>query len=356
MPTPPGSFGTSIRAGIRHTAAVNAKASIVNETLNAFTHFEQIIATEILDSATTQMAGEIGNHATLFYKALSSKMARNRDFRVTRIHQQAGKDGQDATVRAFQRRKSRALRNAGRPVEDGKPIGGQGLRLAPSLSRPDRYANGKMLQALRSPKFFTARWDGVAFVNKAHLDQTAKQWYRLNFGAGERARQTPARKVYSIKFFEAVIGTLSFQRFGPSAAFGMPYGAFFPRGGGAPIGPDPSRRGLDDFVPGVFAKLDSPPFKGTRVTKGIKGTNFLDAGLGALTKSLGAGWEILYLEWLQESATQARTTDFGGSVPSSSPIDQFLEPKEAARAFNELRTATSINQATLARFRSSLVL
>jgi hypothetical protein len=57
------------------------------------------------------------------------------------------------------------------------------VRSAPSYRRGDRYA-GRLLNALRDPSMAVGTADGIEFINTALLDSKARQWARLNFGAG----------------------------------------------------------------------------------------------------------------------------------------------------------------------------
>lgn len=79
-----------------------------------------------------------------------------------------------------------------------------------------REAGGKLLKAIHNPAQALASIDGVNFLNTTLFDQEARQWARLNFGAGPRAAGGPAlqgpvpvaanRFNVSNEFFKAAVG------------------------------------------------------------------------------------------------------------------------------------------------------
>ncbi len=58
------------------------------------------------------------------------------------------------------------------------------VRSAPTYRSGDRYSGGKLKRALKSPTMAVGTGDGIEFINTAMLDSSARQWARLNFGAG----------------------------------------------------------------------------------------------------------------------------------------------------------------------------
>ncbi len=287
--------------GITHTTTANTSNAFIRVAVN---------------QAVSQVVGAIAQDVQVFARALAEKTALNRDTRVTTIHRIAGERAQQATVAAYQLSQTRNRK-------------GQFRSAVTSINRPNRFANGVMLRALQNPAMITANFGGVSFINRSFLDRTAKQWYRLNFGAGIRGGSTPRGGDHAIQFFGAVAADLSISEFGPSAAFFLPRGVFLNDQGGAP---DPSRRGKDEFLPASFAArrgLGLPLYK-SRLTRGIRGSNFFDAGVQALAFEFGRGWTVLLAEWLEESSRK-----------DTGPISQFLTPVESAEALGNIRASDS---------------
>lgn len=337
------------RSGIAATERAMAKA--YEDAIAGLGVTSTLFARDIINQAVAKIQGELGEDLSLFATAMSNKAARNRDGRVTKIHQLAGERAVQATVRSYNR--TRAARRKGSDY--------RGLA---AFDRPNRFANGKLSRALASSNMFDARWDGISFINKPWLDRNAAQWYRLSFGAGIRGAQTPPHRNYNVRFFGETAFSMSLKSFGPSAGFSMPMGLWFGFGADPtkaqpsgftgniqnasssnsipPGGPDPSRRGLDQFFPGSF---NGRGFK-ARSTAGIKGTAYLDAGVGALTRELGRGWSVLMTEWFEEAATKDT-----GPVASIG-VSQETATLAAAR----LKTALSDMNVEVTRYKSRLAL
>jgi len=351
------------RAGFAHTNRVMAK--LYEDAVEGLGFSSTLFARDIINQATEKITSELAEEMQLFAIAMSDRSARNRDGRVTRIHQLAGERAVEATVRSYnrtraKRRKTAASFEVGFIRDDGE-VGVRKAResIGASVRRKDRFANGKLLRALASPQMFDARWDGVSFINKAWLDRNAAQWYRLAFGAGPRGAGTPLHKNHSIQFFGQTAFSMSLQGFGPSAGFSMPAGLWFGFGGsnlspadndGQSVNyarggaPNPARRGLDQFIPGA-GSFAGRSFRGRR-TKGIKGTAYLDAGVFALTRELGRGWSVIMTEWFEEAATQ-----------DTGPIATIgVSPEAAATSSAKLKSELASMKIVAARYRSSLAL
>lgn len=341
------------RAGLRYTLEVvrrtnaNAHDGMVNVGL--------VFAREVIQQAAIQMNGALANEMEIFSEAMSSSMARNRDGRVTRIHTIAGQEAVKSTVRSYERRRRKVRKAADRAA----PGSSFAARQPAFLRRSRRYANGVLGKALASNQMYDARWDGVSFINSTFLDRTARQWYRLNFGAGDRGRSTPRPGDYPIKFFGESVYSMTLKPFGPSGSFVLPAGAWFGfDGGGSSLptpsiasgprrtlgnkasragAPDPSRRGLDQFIPGGFNNLAYP----RRRTQGIQGSPFLDAGVKALTHHLGRGWSVLMNEWFEEAAVQR-----------TGPISVLLNPDAAAVASQKISQELRDMNVDLTRYKS----
>jgi len=83
-----------------------------------------------------------------------------------------------------------------------KAYASSGIGKRPSYRQNDsrklkRYSAGAMERALGDEKVIYGDAKGIFFIDKKRLDRTAKQWYRLNFGAQPKGRKavttTPMR-------------------------------------------------------------------------------------------------------------------------------------------------------------------
>lgn len=179
-----------------------------------------------------------------------------------------------------------------------------------------RYAGGKLLSALSEPGFYRATADEIGFINVAHLNKRAKQWARLNFGAGARgqANRPQHYRVHWGNQLVAVIGLSENAR----PAFFMPAGYFFD--GTDVVGSDPSRRGKDAFYlpgngparPGLTRRgADggyTPGINGKRQTKGIKARNFFDPGVRYIAGEVPRRYKRLYDDLYKRGIGQVRST------------------------------------------------
>lgn len=136
-------------------------------------------------------------------------------------------------------------------------------RTSPNDPRNFRYAGGLLLRALQSKDFFTATPDRLLWGNINRLDAEAKQWRRLNFGAGAAGEESEGPQRFPMRW-----GTFVGEAIGipdqVSPAFRIPKGwwldgAFYPMGE-AP----PGRHGRP---------------RAARMTAGIAASHFMDAGV-----------------------------------------------------------------------------
>lgn len=148
-------------------------------------------------------------------------------------------------------------------------------RNIPSYRLTTRDAGGKLRAALGSAQFYRGTYDGIGFVNVDLLNNTARQWHRLNFGARPRGNYTP--RMYKARFGNLVAGAFGYTGERPSPSFAMPRGvwnegAFYPKG----------RR--------MVVK-----------TRGIQAWNFLDAGPRVLAERIGPAYDGVYRDWFQSA-------------------------------------------------------
>lgn len=209
-----------------------------------------------------------------------------------RIHQSVGEAAQQAVLASYRQ----SFRGG---VQRSKP----GYR-AHSDSKWQRYAGGRLYAALADPGFFEATPEGLFFINTTLLNSRAKQWARLNFGAGTRGSGSlPPQQV---SFGGLVIGAFGLNE-GARPGFEIPTGYFLGEAGSAEFylaGTGPRARKNELKVTGRRAKRyenvtsDSPGSayranvghhresapSGARWVKrkktgGIRSRNFLDRGV-----------------------------------------------------------------------------
>lgn len=206
------------------------------------------LAAGLLDNTT--VAREMAQALEQTVRASKNQMAN--------VHYQLGRLMQLNVEEAYQEAKA----SRGRNLPPYRP---------PFLSREsERDANGRMEAALSSPEFFRATYDGIGFGNVRLLDRTARQWHRLNFGAGDAAG--PGARQYPVRWQGLVLGTVGFTD-GPSRPFAMPRG-IFREGAFYPRGPRPIYR-----------------------TRGIQAWHFLDAGPETLAREMGPAYEGVHRQW-----------------------------------------------------------
>ncbi len=179
-----------------------------------------------------------------------------------------------------------------------------------------RYAGGRLRGALKHKRFYEATADGLRFINVDHLTRTARQWARLNAGAGPAGQGS--RRRFTVTWSNLVVGAIGVEQ-AARPAFYLPRGYWFARGPGQVVSADSGRVGLDEFYP-----MGTGPFRGRRRTdtgahrtpgpyvgwgpgigkrrpsRGIRARNFLDAGAETIARQVPKGYEQLYRDlWNQ---------------------------------------------------------
>lgn len=162
-----------------------------------------------------------------------------------------------------------------------------------------RYAGGALRKALGSGKgHVDADEYGLRFLNVDVLNEEAKQWRRLNYGAGGKAGEAPTQ--FPIQWGGMVVATLGLPA-DPRPAFKIPRGYW--------VGPDGKRVGAgaglnDRFFPigtssNEISRAES--FRGrpspARMTAGIAASNFIDAGVRRIANEIPSAYIALYAEW-----------------------------------------------------------
>lgn len=304
---------------------------MANEDIPAFTaaaarSLYQTGLRDILNQAVAQTTGEISLVLQTFSKTME-KEYRNRRGRLTAMHRDIGLQAQQKVITAY----------GSRVNKKGTP----GYR-ANASGRYKRYAGGKMLQALQDPNFFTASALGIGFINQSVLDRKAKQWYRLNFGAGPRGNSGAFKaKEYRLKFFQETVGSVSLKGMQPSGTYFLPKG-FFVNPSGQSQGLGKSRG--DIFVPIKSSSARTVQKKGGRAKKsniwaggpsqGFGGFHFFDPGIAHIARTWPTASLGVLNEWIDEA-----------SVAATGPVAKIAVPK------SQLAKQSALIQAELARLK-----
>jgi hypothetical protein len=157
-----------------------------------------------------------------------------------------------------------------------------------------RYAGQKLAAILAAPDFVVGTEKGITVGDIDTLDEEAKQWYRLNFGAGAAAGG-PAPDV-SMKFSNLSSFVLQLDR-PASKAFSIPAGYWI---GGDSFYPD--RVLPQGFNPRTAVRQQRRP------TRGIRGEHFIEAGFTPLAENIGPAYTRVMQDIFQ-AAKRAGTTN-----------------------------------------------
>jgi hypothetical protein len=129
--------------------------------------------------------------------------------RLADLHKRTADEAQQVIIEAYQ---------SSKVIDKGHPY-----RFAESSQKLRRYSNGLMLKALSDKNLNSSSAEGIQFVNVSILDSQAKQWRRLNFGAGDRGNSSPKRTPTKMNFFgQQSRVSLDFANQKPSPGFYMP--------------------------------------------------------------------------------------------------------------------------------------
>lgn len=183
-----------------------------------------------------------------------------------------GLQAQDATARAYANRRPRR-------------------RVGSYRVGSGRYAGQALLRAIKAPDFFRATPQGIQFINVERLNREARQWKRLNFGAGGGAVRPPGQ--FGVEFNGLLAATLGLTP-DPRPGFKLPPGFWLGADGVV------QRRGTPGT--GRFFPVGGPQ---KYATYGIVGTNFLDAGVRRIAQAIGPTYYGLFQGHLQEALDKA---------------------------------------------------
>lgn len=221
--------------------------------------------------------------------------------------------GRGERRRFFQTLGERAQRTVVRSYASSRAASGgpAGYRANDPNPRLRRYAGGRMLRALQNPSnVFEVTERGIMFgPNAAELDRTAKQWFRLNFGALPQAGRRPER--FQVSFSNLMLFSVGFDAT-PSRTFAVPesgYGGYFnSRGEFHPLGTK------SQFLASLRSGDEDRTHIRRRPTRGIRARHFFDRGLERFVRDLsdpgrdGVGLSALYYRFYKRGLATVKPT------------------------------------------------
>lgn len=194
------------------------------------------------------------------------------------IHRAVGEQAQIAMVNAYTHRRYRRPTHHYRSPNDPSPN--------------ERYSGAVLRRALQREDMILATSTGLSFINVDVLDAEAKQWRRINFGAGGKAGQGGTPATVPIVWDGLVVASLGLPP-DPRPPFRIPRG-YWIAGSGERIG---AGKGFgDEFYPvGAIRGRRGRPSP-ARMTAGIAASNFMDRGVAAIAGGIPPAYAALYRE------------------------------------------------------------
>lgn len=305
---------------------------------------QTVAVRDMVNTFAQEATGKIATVMDLYAEVLKSNY-RNRRRRMNRVNQIVADDVRERVLVSYDQR-----------VKSGRS--GPSSYRANAPGKWKRYAGGKMEQGLEDPGFINTGFDGINFANMNVLDRHAKQWYRLNFGAGPRGQQGGRFRPgeYRLNLFGQATGApVSLKQYKASGAYRLPKGLFFDPNTGSVQNLSSSRRRMDIFQPkGApvedklrqkmsnregrsygLVKSGTPVWQGG-MSRGFAGYHFLDAGV----RRLAGIWPLAMLrlieEWVEE-ASQVKTGPVAMTAMTSAQLNANLAviTKELDRLANQ---------------------
>lgn len=212
--------------------------------------------------------------------------------RRTQIHRRVAELGADSVRRSY----SRIVTPTRRPASVLGYRAGQ-----------QRLAGGVLRRALNRPDLIDAGPDGIRFINVTMLDQSARHWHRIAFGAASAGQGSTVD--FPITFGNLVIGSVGYSE-PPSPGFRIPRGVWVSAEGGV-VGAGVNPRGSDAFYPASLARgLDvyrnqrarsrRASISASQQTGGFAGRDFFAAGFRRISVELPRAYEQFYRELFEQ--------------------------------------------------------
>lgn len=327
------------------------RANYLNRTLlNDAKYLTQVFVQgavqDVLLQAAAQAEGETKASLEAFSNSLKSNAGVNRKGRLNRVFSEVADNAQQATIKKYEQQ------HGGKPsYRSGDPDGEPSYR---------RYSGGVLRRALDSDYLFRASADGVS-LNTGVLDDKAKQWARLNFGAygtTQKAFKNKAIANPTMTFLGQRVEGLSLADRQPGSAFEVLPGFFsdsaFPTTAGRKMKTTPAGAGRGQaFYPISGALTPHPrstnggkPFRGRRVATGIAAGRFLDAGVTVLNRQIPVAMAQVFLEWSEEAAGASRNKSGSPRTSGpSGPLASQFTTRQASRVASRLQKNLATHEA-----------
>lgn len=263
-----------------------------------------VAVADAADAATAATSRQVLALAEVIRRGIASE-------ELTEAHRKIAVRAQDAVLRSY----DQVVTARERP-------GSRTHYRAAAAGSARRYAAGVLRATLKQRDFYEVTEHGLSMINITQLNQKAKQWARLNAGAGGVGRGS--RRSFDVTFSDLVVGAIGLNM-EARPAFIMPRGYFFDAGGNKVVRKAEGRRGEDQFWP-----MGSGPSSGRRrnllakhqTTRGIEARNFLDAGVYRVAVGLGEEYKVMYGKLWDRGVIVARGTGTG-AVEGPRPTKMF---------------------------------
>lgn len=168
-------------------------------------------------------------------------------------------------------------------------------KFGPVYTRNNRMRPGGLESAIRNPgNLFRVTDRSIEFINEKALSVEARQWARLNYGAGPRG--LGSREPTVVRFSNVVVGFFGLEQPARPNIL-LPPGFFMPTEGRSTRW-RPREGRSDPFFPTRTRPL--------RPTRGFTGYQFLDAGVSRLAREIGPVYKRLFDDVAVASARRGR--------------------------------------------------
>jgi hypothetical protein len=313
-------------------------ASATNRTMEKkMTEYKmQVLVTFAAQDIMRQVAREIpglsAKAALVFADSFQSTIRRNRAKRLMRMYKEIGNEATMAVVKSYDKHHKNAILSGYR--------------------KGDRYSGGVMRKALASPNMYRAAQDGLTFGNTGWLNGQAKQWARLNFGAGPRGTQTPQSPPMRMTLFGTVY-PIDFALNRPARpAFRTPQNGrgFWVMPGGQVQPWSDARRGQDKFFLMTREMAQGKTWKkndqgetlvsGPTLSMGFQGSRYMDAGVKTIVELFPIGIAKVLGEWLDQ-AKRGKGGKYTAKLTPSKAVINELDRKMSVEIKNFRDTANS---------------
>lgn len=163
-----------------------------------------------------------------------------------------------------------------------------------------RYTGGVLRRVLASEGFVQSDADGIYMGDVAVLDDAARQWARLNYGAGGAGSGGGSTATGRISDIDITLSDPT----GPRPGFNLPAGRWFGREF-YPISELDNQGALSGGRARHRGRFGSN-ISSARPTRGIRAQHWTDAGLQVIAEQIGPAYLAMFKDLWQNATTTAR--------------------------------------------------